>query len=285
MRQKTSTQRRFIQCDVFTSTPTRGNGLAVVVDGEGLTDAQMQTFAAWTNLAETTFLMAPTVPEADYKVRIFTPHREMLFAGHPTLGSCASWLQSGGEPRTASVVKQECGVGIVDIDISGAVPAFAAPSTTVAPLAEEKLQAIMLALDLAPERLLRSAALVNGPAWQVLELASATDVLAADSSKIRYPAFLGVGLIGAHPAGGECHFEARMLGASSGMSEDPITGSLNAAIASWMYGAGYWTTPVVVAQGTRIGRDGRLFIRRDAATGQVWVGGKTCILIEGTLTL
>ena len=277
--------RRFIQCDVFTSSPTRGNALAVVVDGEGLTDAKMQTFAAWTNLAETTFLLPPTVREADYKVRIFTPGREMLFAGHPTLGSCASWLRSGGKPRTAGVVRQECGVGIVDIDISGQVPAFAAPPTTVAPLAAEKLSAITAALGLPKEKVIRSAALVNGPAWQVLELASAADVLAADSSKIRYPAFLGVGLIGAHAAGAECHFEARMFGASSGMSEDPITGSLNAAIASWMYDAGHWTAPVVVAQGTCIGREGRLFIHRDNATGQVWVGGKTCMLIEGTLTL
>lgn len=278
-------KRRFIQCDVFTSTPTRGNGLAVVVDGDGLSDAQMQAFAAWTNLAETTFLMQPTVPDADYKVRIFTPGREMLFAGHPTLGSCASWLHTGGKPRNAGVVKQECGVGIVDIDISGDVPAFAAPPTTVAPLAPDKLEAIRSALELAPDRIVRTAALANGPAWQVLELASAADVLAADSSRIRYPAFLGVGLIGAHHAGSECQFEARMFGASSGMSEDPITGSLNAAIASWMYGAGRWTGPVVVAQGTCIGREGRLFIRRDQATGRVWVGGKTCMLIDGTLTL
>ena len=278
-------QRRFIQCDVFTSVPTRGNGLAVVVDGEGLSDEAMQAFAAWTNLAETTFLMAPTTEAADYKVRIFTPKREMLFAGHPTLGSCASWLRAGGKSRTEGVVRQECGVGIVDIDVSGGVPAFAAPPTTIAPLPPDKLAAITSALGLSHERILRTVQLANGPVWQVLELASAADVLAADSSKIRYPEFVGIGLIGAHPPGSECQYEVRMLAPSSGMSEDPITGSLNAAIAQWMYGSGHWHDPVTVAQGTGLGRQGRVFIRRDDSTGTVWIGGQTCILIEGTLTL
>ena len=278
-------QRRFIQCDVFTSVPAKGNGLAVVLDSEGLSDQEMQAFAAWTNLAETTFLMSPTTEEADYKVRIFTPAREMLFAGHPTLGSCASWLRAGGKSRTEGVVKQECGVGIVDIDVSGAVPAFAAPKTTVAPLSPDKLEAITSALGLPRDRILRTAELSNGPVWQVLELVSAADVLAADSGKINYPKFLGVGLIGAHPPGSECQFEARNISPSSGMSEDPITGSLNAAIAQWMYGAGQWHGPVTVAQGTCIGRQGRVFIRRDDNSGIVWVGGRSCILIEGTLTL
>jgi hypothetical protein len=141
-------QRRFIQCDVFTSVPTRGNGLAVVVDGEGLSDHEMQALAAWTNLAETTFLMSPTTKEADYRVRIFSPSREVPFAGHPTLGSCASWICAGGKSRTEGIVKQECGVGIVDIDVSGAFPAFAAPKTTIAPVPPEKLEAIISALGL-----------------------------------------------------------------------------------------------------------------------------------------
>ena len=115
-------QRRFIQCDVFTDQPTRGNGLAVVVDAEGLDDRQMQDFAAWTNLAETTFLLPPTDPVADYQVRIFTPTREMPFAGHPTLGSCAAWLHAGGKPKQHDLVRQECAVGIVEIDLRGDVP-------------------------------------------------------------------------------------------------------------------------------------------------------------------
>jgi PhzF family phenazine biosynthesis protein len=278
-------QRRFIQCDVFTSVPTKGNGLAVVADGEGLSDRDMQVFAAWTNLAETTFLLPPTTGEADYKLRIFTPGREMPFAGHPTLGSCAAWRHLGGKPRTAGVVRQECGVGIVDIDVSGAVTAFAAPKTAVAPLPPDMLDAITSALGLSKDRIVRTARLANGPVWQVLELASAADVLAVDASKLRYPEFLGVGLIGPHTPGSECQFEVRMLATSSGMSEDPITGSLNAAIAQWMYGAGQWRSPVTVAQGTRIGREGRVFIRRDEQSGNIWIGGETLILIEGTLTL
>lgn len=276
-------QRRFIQCDVFSSVPTKGNGLAVVVDGDGLTDGEMQGFAAWTNLAETTFLMAPGDAGADYKVRIFTPAREMLFAGHPTLGSCAAWLEAGGQPQQAGVVRQECGVGIVDIDIARDVPAFKAPATSVAPLPDAARDAIAGALDLAPERIVRTAELANGPVWQVLELASAADVLAADSTKIRYPEFVGVGLIGAHPAEAECDYEVRMLGASSGMGEDPITGSLNAAIARWMYGTGVWAGDKTIAQGTSIGRVGRVHARQDG--DDVWIGGRTTILIEGTVRL
>ena len=278
-------QRRFIQCDVFTSVPTKGNGLAVVVDGEGVSEQTMKDFATWTNLAETTFLLPPTDPQADYKVRIFTPTREMLFAGHPTLGSCASWLHAGGKPKTHGIVRQECGVGIIDIDISGGVPAFAAPRTSVESLPDDKLRTIVSALGLSSERILQTALLSNGPVWQVLELASAADVLAADSSKIRYPQFVGVGLIGAHPPGSECDYEVRMLGPSSGMSEDPITGSLNAAIAKWKYGTGGWQGPVMVAQGTVIGRKGRVSIRYDQASDTAWIGGQTSILIEGMVNL
>ncbi len=276
-------ERRFVQCDVFSSQPTKGNGLAVVVDGAGLSDNEMQAFAAWTNLAETTFLMPPTTDAADYKVRIFTPSREMLFAGHPTLGSCASWLHAGGQPMEDGVVRQECGVGIVDIDITGEAPAFAAPETKVEPLPQEMLQAILSSLGISLDRVLRTARLTNGPVWQVLELASAEDVLAADASKIRYPEFAGIGLFGAHPPASECQIETRMVGTSSGMGEDPVTGSLNAAIARWMFAEGHWTGPIAVAQGTSIGRKGRLFIRKDGPT--VWVGGHTCILIDGMLTL
>ncbi len=277
------TLRRYIQCDVFSSTPTKGNGLAVVVDGEGLSDEDMQTFAAWTNLAETTFLTSPTTNAADYKVRIFTPAREMLFAGHPTLGSCAAWLHTGGKPSTPGVVRQECGVGIVIIDIKGQVPSFAAPKTKVDQLSQDALDTITSALSLSPDRIVRTALLSNGPVWQVLELVSAEDVLAADSSKTVYPELVGVGLIGAHPLGAECQFEVRNISPSSGMSEDPITGSLNAAIAQWMYSEGHWLNDVSVAQGTCIGRHGRLFIRNEGDS--VWIGGHTQILIEGELSL
>jgi PhzF family phenazine biosynthesis protein len=277
--------RRFVQCDVFASAPATGAGLAVVIDGENLSDMEMQAFASWTNLAETTFLMPPTTAEADYKVRIFTPKRELPFAGFPTLGSCAAWLHSGGKPRSVGLVRQECGVGIVDVDAGGSVLAFAAPRTTVMPLEPETLLAVVSALGIAEDCVRRSARLSNGPVWQVLELSTAEDVLAVDPSRIRPSHFPGLGLFGAHPAGSECQFETRNLGPNSGTTEDPITGSLNAAIAWWMYGAGNWRAPVTIGQGTALGRNGRLFCRRDDMTGVVWVAGQTWILIEGTLSL
>ncbi len=277
------TKRRFIQCDVFTSVPSRGNGLAVVVDADGLSDAGMQAFAAWTNLAETTFLLPPRAATADYRVRIFTPAYEMPFAGHPTLGSCAAWLRSGGVPAEKGVVRQECGVGIVEIDVGGSVPAFTAPPTTIGPLPAGKLQAIIAALDIDPSRILRTATLDNGTPKHVLELAGAEDVLALDSSKVRWPAFQPISMVGAHRPGSECDYEVRLLAPSSGMSEDPITGSLNAAIAHWMQSEGRLKSEIILAQGTRIGRLGRVYVR--SAGDKVLVGGHTQIMIEGMLEL
>lgn len=277
-------KRRFIQCDVFSSVAARGNGLAVVLDSDGLSTADMQAFAAWTNLAETTFLAPPSDrAAADYAVRIFTPQREMPFAGHPTLGSCLSWLHAGGRPAETGRVRQECGVGIVEIDVSGAVPAFVAPPTTVEPMPEADRTAIIEALGLDPARIVRTARLNNGPIWQVFELASAADVLAVDSALVRWPAFKSIGLIGAHATGGECDYEVRTLATSSGMSEDPITGSLNAAIARWMRAEGRLERPLTIAQGTTIGRVGRVSIR--TAGDAVMIGGAVQILVEGTLEL
>jgi len=278
-------KRRFIQCDVFTATPAKGNGLAVVVDGEGLTDTQMQDFAAWTNLAETTFLFEPADSAADYKVRIFTPGLEMPFAGHPTLGSCAAWLRSGGVPKEQGVVRQECAVGIVEIDISGSVPAFAAPPTRIEPLPDEDIRRIAADLEIDPDRIVRTAFLENGPSWRAFELKSAEDVLALDSSKVSWPEHKPVGLIGPHPEGAECHYEVRMLAPSSGMNEDPITGSLNAALARWMHSEGRLTSEVRVAQGTRINREGRVYIRPDSSDAdRIYIGGQTQMMIEGILT-
>ncbi len=277
--------RRFIQCDVFSPKPLQGNGLAVVVDADGMSDAQMQRFAAWTNLAETTFLLPPADPSADYRARIFTPAREMLFAGHPTLGSCASWLRSGGIPRTPGIVRQECGVGIVEIDISQApMMSFAAPPTTIKDMDATHRLKIMDVLAIPPSAVVNTAELCNGPTWQFFELQSAADVLAADSSKVKWPTFKAIGLFAPQSPGHQCDYEVRMLAPSSGMSEDPITGSLNAAIAKWMQAAGRLDKPYLVAQGTNIGRMGRVAVKADSA-GVVWVGGEVQILIEGHVTI
>lgn len=277
--------RRFIQCDVFTPTPTLGNALAVVVDGDGVSEQSMQRFAAWTNLAETTFMLPPQDPAADYRLRIFTPGREMLFAGHPTLGSCAAWLHTGGEPKEPGKVRQECAIGIVEIDISvPGKPAFTAPPTEIRPMSAGNFEAITTALDIEPDRVLRRAELDNGPVWQALHLDSAESVLALDSSRVRWPAFRSIGVIGAHGAGGECDYEVRMLAPSSGMSEDPITGSLNSALAHWLQADGMLEQTLTVAQGTRIERHGRVAIT-PAGDGAVRIGGQTHVLIEGTVLL
>ncbi len=277
--------RRFIQCDVFTPTPTRGNALAVVVDGADLSDEAMQRFAAWTNLAETTFILPPQDPTADYKLRIFSPTREMLFAGHPTLGSCAAWLHCGGRPRESEFVRQECGVGIVEIDITDPyLPAFVAPPTEIRPMRSENFEAIVETLEIPRAKILHSAELDNGPVWQVMQLDSAEAVLKLDSSRVRWPTFKAIGMIGAHPEGSECDYEVRMLAPSSGMSEDPITGSLNSAIAHWLQEQGRLAADVTVAQGTCIKRHGRVSIS-PVDSRNVKIGGQTHILIEGTVRL
>lgn len=277
--------RRFVQCDVFSSIPMRGNALAVVIDGDGIDEDSMRAFAAWTNLAETTFLLSPTDAVADYWVRIFTPSREMPFAGHPTLGSCMAWLHAGGEPKDAGVVRQECGVGIVEIDVSGKLPAFVAPPTRIGSLPDDAFEAMVEALDIERARVVGTALLDNGPVWQIIELDSADAVLAVDSSRVRWPQFTPIGLLGRQPVGHETDFEVGMLAPSSGMSEDPITGSLNSALAHWLQMNGRLDRDLVMAQGTSIGRAGRVSLVPDRAnTTRVRVGGAVQILIEGTLT-
>lgn len=277
--------RRFIQCDVFTPTPTLGNALAVVVDGDGLSEQSMQRFAGWTNLAETTFILPPGDAGADYRLRIFTPAREMLFAGHPTLGSCAAWLHCGGIAKQAGRVRQECGVGIVEIDVTRpGFPAFTAPPTRIRPMVPQIQAAISERLGIARDQILQTAELDNGPVFQVMQLDSAETVLALDSSRVRWPDFRSIGLIGAHPPGSECDYEVRLLAPSSGMSEDPITGSLNSALAHWLQADGRLGNVATVAQGTRIGRHGRVSISA-ADRLNVKIGGQTHILIEGSVLL
>jgi len=283
-------QRRFLQVDVFCDAPAKGNGLAVVVDAEGLSTQQMQDFAAWTNLAETTFLLPPEDPAADYKVRIFTPAKEMLFAGHPTLGSCISWLHCGGAPQVPGVVRQECAIGLVDIDVSGPQPAFVAPPTQIAPMDPAERDRLIAAMQIDPSWVKTTICLNNGPAWNLFELHSAAQVLAVDASLTRAPDHAGLSLIGAHPAGADCAYEVRNIAPSSGMMEDPITGSLNAAIAHWLAAEGRLPAkmdqPMVVAQGSAINRPGRITYGRDPdRPGAVMIGGAVNLLIDGQLYL
>lgn len=275
---------RFSQVDVFTSAATRGNPVAVVHDADGLADAQLAAFARWTNLSETTFLLRPTLPGADYRVRIFTPGGELPFAGHPTLGSCHAWLAAGGVPADGDTITQECAIGPVTIRRTGGALAFAAPALREdRPLDAAELATFRDVLDLPAEAVVDHRLLDNGPAWPVLLLDSAERVLGlrADWSRTT-PGKLGV--VAPRPAGDEVAFEVRGFAPGIGVPEDPVTGSLNASVGQWLTRTGHAPDRYVAAQGTAIGRAGRVHVERDAA-GQVWVGGGAVTVVEGTVRL
>jgi len=298
--------RPFKQVDVFTATPYRGNPLAVVLDGSGLSADEMQHFTNWTNLSECTFLLPPSdegrAAGADYRVRIFCPGRELPFAGHPTLGSCHAWLEAGGVPQAEHVV-QECGVGLVKLKRDGQRLAFAAPPLIKSgPLPEEDVALIARGLGVARGDITAHAWCDNGPNWRGVMLQSAEQVLALrpDGAVL---AGLDIGVVGPNskasgqkPLGGkigvvgareehDTQFEVRaFFPGNNGLCEDPVTGSLNAALAQWLIGAGLAPERYVAAQGTALAREGRVFIQRDA-TGTIWVGGQSVTCIHGHVTL
>lgn len=282
----------FRQVDVFTNAgnePWRGNPVAVVHDAAGLADAQLARFAHWTNLSETTFLLPPTSPEADYRLRIFTPDEELPFAGHPTLGSAAAWLDAGGVPAAGDRIVQECGVGLVTLRREGDRLAFAAPPLIRSgPVEPETAARVRRALRLdeliGPEAAARAPIewLVNGPRWIGVLLPDADSVLAASPD---WAAFgdLEVGLVGEHadPAAVGADVEVRAFCPGLGVVEDPVTGSLNAGLAQWLIGSGRLPASYVARQGTALGRDGRVHVHHDGT--DVWVGGRTAIRITGTV--
>ena len=272
----------FTQVDVFTATPLKGNPLAVVHGADTLSDAQMQALARWTNLSETSFLLRPNDPTADYRVRIFTPERELPFAGHPTLGSCHAWLAAGGVSR-AEVVVQECGVGLVRIRRDGARLAFAAPPTRRSGAAEPALvEQIARSLRVAPDAIRASQWVDNGPGWIAALLGSRDELLAIDPD---YAAMRGLHLGVVAPwLGGDAQFEVRaLIPTHAGGYEDPVTGSLNASLAQWLVGAGLAPPHYVASQGTALGRAGRVFV--DQAGADLWIGGDCVSCVQGTLSL
>src|SRR3954462_3269250 len=285
--------RPFQQVDVFTDVPYRGNPLAVVLDAEGLTDAEMQHFTNWTNLSEATFLVPPTQPGADCQVRIFQPGRELPFAGHPPLGSCHAWLQAGGRPRGEFIV-QECGVGLVKWRRQGERLAFAAPPLRKSgPLPEDDVALIARGLGVARSDIVDHSWCDNGPNWRGVLLKSAEQVLALKpDASILAGLDIGVvgprgkvGVVGSRPAGDDIAFEVRaFFPGNTGMTEDPVTGSLNAALAQWLIGAGLAPERYIASQGTALGRAGRVHVQRDA-DGEIWIGGATVTCVEGTVLL
>ncbi len=277
-----SSSRRFTQLDVFTAEPLKGNPLAVVHDAQGLSDAQMSAFARWTNLSETTFLLPPTQPGADYRVRIFTPDRELPFAGHPTLGSCHAWLAAGGRAQRDGEVVQECGVGLVRVRRDGTRLAFAAPPLRRSgPPDEATLAQIAHCLKI-PRSAIRAASWVsNGPHWVAVMLGSRDEVLALK------PDFSAIGDyelgVVAPWSGGAADFEVRAFVPTLGVQEDPVTGSLNAGLAQWLIGAGLAPARYVASQGTALGREGRVHVEQ--REGDIWIGGDSVVLVSGQVNL
>jgi PhzF family phenazine biosynthesis protein len=274
--------RQFRQVDVFTDTAYLGNPVAVVLGAEGLSDERMQAFANWTNLSETTFVLPPRAREADYLVRIFTPGSELPFAGHPTLGTCHAWLETGGRPRSPEVIRQECGAGLVPIRRTGAGLAFAAPPLLRGGPVDEAVAArVARQLNIARDDIVDIQWADNGPGWVAVLLASADAVLAVRPGAVD----LDIGIAGPYPPGSPEALEVRAFSPQVGAAvEDPVTGSLNASVAQWLLGTGRVTAPYVASQGTVLGRRGRVHVSRDD-DGQVWVGGGTVTCVSGTVEL
>ncbi|HEY6472071.1 MAG TPA: PhzF family phenazine biosynthesis protein [Acidimicrobiales bacterium] len=275
-------QRPFRQIDVFTTEPYRGNPVAVVHDADGITDAEMRRFAHWTNLSETTFVLPPTDPRADYRVRIFTPVAELPFAGHPTLGTCHAWLEAGGTPRSRDEIVQECAAGLVSIRPTPDGLGFAAPPLIRSgPVDEDELVHVARTLDLDRGAIVAAEWADNGPGWVALLLESAEAVLAVRPGAVDHD----VGLVGPHPPGAGAAFELRAFFPKDGATtEDPVTGSLNASVAQWLLRTGRASAPYVASQGTALGRAGRVHLSADDA-GAVWVAGGTVTCVSGTVQL
>jgi PhzF family phenazine biosynthesis protein len=276
-------KRSFKQVDVFTDTPLKGNPLAVVLEGGGLDTATMQRFTDWTNLSEATFLAPPTHADADYAVRIFCPGRELPFAGHPTLGSCHAWLQAGGRPKGELIV-QECGVGLVRIRRDGQRLAFAAPPRIRSgPLDEADVARIAHGLGVARADIVAHAWCQNGPPWRGVLLRSAAQVLALKPDSAVLNGWT-VGVVGPQAASYDTQFEVRaFFTGSNGIAEDPVTGSLNAALAQWLIGDGIAPTNYIAAQGTAMNRAGRVFVQQDGK--DIWIGGHSVTMIDGAAVI
>jgi PhzF family phenazine biosynthesis protein len=274
--------REFRQVDVFTTEPYRGNPVAVVLSAEGLSAEGMQRFAHWTNLSETTFVLSPTDAGADYRVRIFTPVAELPFAGHPTLGTCHAWLEAGGTPAAGETIVQECAAGLVSIRRTPDGLGFAAPPLIRSgPVDETELTRVAGTLNLDRSAIVAAEWADNGPGWVALLLESADAVLAVRPGLVDHD----VGLVGPHPPGADAAFELRAFFPKDGATiEDPVTGSLNASVAQWLLRSGRAAAPYVAAQGTALGRAGRVHISADDG-GAIWVAGGTVTCVSGAVEL
>ena len=275
-------KRRFVQVDVFGENPYRGNPLAVIVDAEGLTTSDMQTFAKWANLSETTFLLPPTHASADYRVRIFTPTEELPFAGHPTLGSAHAWLTNGGVPKDGNTIVQDCKVGLIGVRREENSLSFAAPPLLRSgPIDDAVLHEAAESLGISHDAIIDAAWIDNGPGWMGILLASADEVLAIQPKPMK----LTLGVAGAHTTESRFAYEVRAFYSSNGITlEDPVTGSLNASLAQWLISSGRFNAPYLVSQGTAIGYAG--VVKVDVDDSQVvWIGGNVATCISGEVDI
>jgi len=282
------TRRRFLQVDVFTTTPFTGNPVAVVLDGDDLTFEEMARFTHWTNLSEATFVLPPTHAAADYRVRIFCPAsgsttqgaaaKELPFAGHPTLGTCHAWLTAGGVPKRDDVIVQECLAGLIEVRRGADGLAFAAPPLIRSgPVEEPLVRHIASVLGINRDKIGDAAWCDNGPGWVAVLLSTADAVLALKPGLVD----LDLGVVGPYPNGSPAAFEVRAFFPKQGATaEDPVTGSLNASLAQWLLASGRARAPYVARQGTALGRAGSVHISRDGE-GTIWVGGGTITCVGG----
>jgi PhzF family phenazine biosynthesis protein len=270
--------------DVFGVNQFSGNPVAVVLDSEDLTDEELRKFSVWTNLSECTFVLPPTSPDADYKVRIFSLSTELPFAGHPTLGTARAWLDAGGVPRKSNLVIQECEAGLIPIRIEDDYLAFVSPprfrSGSVAP---DYLKSVIEILGIRREQVLDSEWLDNGPGWVGLLLDGAETVLHLRPNASAHPGRWDIGVVAKQNDGSDAAIVVRAFFTEGHepLREDPITGSLNASVAEWLIGNGTVTAPYIASQGTAMGRDGRVFISKEE--GRIWVGGRADVVLSGYL--
>ena len=275
-------QRPFQMIDVFSETAFLGNPVAVILNGEGLSGEQMLAITRWMNLSETTFLLPPTRPEADYRVRIFTLERELPFAGHPTLGSCQAWLNNGGKPKSPDVIVQECEAGAIPLRRVNGRLAFAAPPLLrEGPVDDEKLAEVCTFLNIDREDVVDAQWIDNGPGWLGIMMKSAQAVLDVRPAA-SHPQRLDVGIVGPYETGAETDYELRALFSDQhgGIREDPVTGSLNASVAQWLLGSGRASGGYTASQGQCLGRAGRIDVRQDD-DGNTWIAGSTLNLVSG----
>ncbi len=276
--------RLFHQIDVFSDGPFTGNPVAVVADASDLPPAWMKAVSRWTNLSECTFLLPPTDPRADYRVRIFSLDEELPFAGHPTLGSARAWLDAGGRPRRSDLVIQECGVGLVPVRVDGEHLAFAAPDLVRSgPVDAATLARVVDTLGIGLPEVVDAAWADNGPGWVAVLLASAEDVLRLEPHAKPGGDRLMIGVVGPHRPGADAAFEVRAFfpDAAGVLREDPVTGSLNASLAQWLTGSGRATAPYLVRQGTRVGHRGLVRVEQDA--DGLWIGGQANVIVTGVI--